>query len=57
MCDLQRLPKFVKPLHWIQYEILINPKNRIHFHHLLLYICEDFIQSEGTYECGSVGKK
>lgn len=55
-CDLFELPKFTNPNHMIQFEIIVNPKNKRHVHHLLVYLCDDdFIPPEPlARECGQV---
>ena len=43
-------------MHLIQFEVLINPKNKRHFHHVLVFECEEWFQTDDSVgiECGSV---
>lgn len=55
-CDLIPVPKFDRPAHMIQFEILVNKDTKHHFHHLLLYECDDSFIPNGplAQECGRV---
>ena len=50
------MPKLDKPVHLTQFEILINPKNKKNYHHVLVYECDsDFVpEKEFAQECGYI---
>jgi hypothetical protein len=56
-CQLFKLPPFEAKEHLIQFEMLVNPKNKRNVHHSLVFECDDgYVPSVFPYEheCGSV---
>ena len=55
-CQLFPLQNFDRAVHLTQFEILINPKNKRNFHHVLVYECiSDYVPEEIiAQECGYV---
>ncbi len=56
-CDIFALPAFTKPVHFIQYEMVVNPIYKKNVHHLLVYECDDdyVLTAPLARECGRRG--